>query len=383
MIQFECGKCGRRIHANDEYAGRNAACPACGQTLVIPQALAAAGAGGGADGSIPPPLPPISNMPPEMMPIPPGPVPGYTGQATAALVLGIAAILLPGLGLICGALGIVFGILAMQKKRVGKGMAVAGLVLAIAGVGLQLSLVVIIFGAAGKPRELARQAACQANLSAIGKSVIMYSAMSSDQYPFPMIAQYGDPNSAPGPSNHVNGDLEIFSGRLGQCGMQNVWPLIKENLVGVDAFHCPSDGGWTRRSEVDKYGWTDLRQFSYGVHWPYDGSTAAPADQNPARLSDPNGSPCLVIFTDRNPQTASGTFPAPSNHSRDGEAYLRRDSSVSFYKSAGSAGNFNCGYSGDDIYANSAGVPGGIPCDLPGKKGSGATDTSIVPVPSR
>ena len=275
----------------------------------------------------------------------------------------------------------------MRRTKGFKGFTLIELLVVIAIIALLVSILVPTLGRA---RELARQAACQANLSAVGKAVIMYSALSSDQYPFPLIRQVGDPNIAPSASTHINTDVGIFNGTaLGECGMQNIWPLIKENLLGIDAFHCPSDGGWNKRPKnntTDKYGWTDLTEFSYGVAWPYDApaSPVTAANKNQAQLSDSNAVAGLVIFSDRNPGGNVTASLKPANHSADGEAFLRRDSSVSFYKSIA---NSKCGYTGDDIY--SVGGPTGSaitgcptePSPSAGFSASG--DTFITPVPSR
>jgi len=46
QIKFVC-TCGKRLHAEERYAGRRAKCPACGSVLAIPHADAAQGVDGG------------------------------------------------------------------------------------------------------------------------------------------------------------------------------------------------------------------------------------------------------------------------------------------------------------------------------------------------
>lgn len=268
--------------------------------------------------------------------------------------------------------------------RLKKGFTLIELLVVIAIIALLVSILVPTLGRA---RELARQAACMANLSAIGKSIVMYAGTTSDQYPFPLLTNVGDPNVAVSASTHANTDL--FTGTtnttLGTNGMQNVWILIQQNLVGQAAFHCPSDGGWNNRTDTtDKFGWTALTQFSYGVQWPYDSKTAA-GTANPAKLSDSNAQAGLIIFADRNPfktgSLALSSSVTPANHSQDGEAVLKKDSSVSFYKNTI---NTKAGYSGDDIYLNGASA-----LDMPVDNTSttpavsGMYDSFITPAPSR
>jgi hypothetical protein len=353
MIRFQCS-CGQEILVTDDYAGKQGRCPKCQTVVAIPMAPA---------------------MSPAPMPLPAIAAPTDTKQATASMVLGIVGVVLPLIGVIPAILAIIFGALA-SRRQAGKGMAIAGIVLGAVGLVVSPALLVsILVPTLGRARELARQATCQANLSACGKAITMYSALSSDQFPFPLIKQYetvAGANAAPTGGNSVNVAFESRAGawdKLGGNSMQNVWLLMKENLVGVDTFHCNTDGGWRERASTDKYGWTSLNEFSYGMTWPYDGESAD--KPNPAKLSDPNLNPGLVIMADRNPGGPVGKYP-PSNHSADGECLLKKDCSVMFFKGTRRSG---AGYAGDDIYTNAAGQAGGMPRN--------GNDTSISPSPSR
>lgn len=263
-----------------------------------------------------------------------------------------------------------------------KGFTLIELLVVIAIIALLVSILVPTLGRA---RELARQAACQANLKACGSAIALYSASTNDQYPFPLITQYASTGtvSANPPTTAIN--TEFYQGQwvttLQVNAMQNVWLLVSQNLLGSNAFHCPSDGGWTQRANAEKYGWTANTQYSYGVAWPYDGTSNTVL--NPAKLSDANLTASLVVMADRNPFTSTNTT-TPSNHTADGEACLRRDTSVFFYRSTV---DFKAGYANDNIY-----TPGGsttLSNGMPADQGSGATaisgngDTAITPVPSR
>lgn len=350
MIQFQCQSCGQNMQVADNHPHTQGRCPGCNAVVDIP----------------------LPGMSPAVAPPALVTTPQSKAQATAALVLGIVSLVIPLLSFITGILAIVFGILGMRRQA-GKGMATAGLVMGAIGlVFWPIMIGMVLVPALGRARELARQAACQANLSAIGKSVVMYSGMTSDIHPFPLLRQYGNPNDPVTTSTHANGDLFVGNTNkvLGANGMQNAWVLIDQNLVGQAAFHCPSDGGWTLRLESDRFGWTSPTQFSYGVQWPYDGLDEQ--SPNPAKLSDSNASPSLVIFTDRNPGGSVSPNRQHSNHGADGAAILRKDSSVSFYKNTS---NSFGGYGGDDIYTNADGVVGGMP--------KNTYDASITPGASR
>jgi len=312
----------------------------------------------------------MTQIPPEAPPLPeyPAPPPRETrgkGLAIAALVCGICGFI-PCFGLLPGLVGVILGIVAMAIGTRARGMAIAGLATGCAGLGLHVLFLLAGFIGLplgmGRSRELAKQAACMANLNSVGKAIALYTTNNDDQ--FPTLWPQGNPNAALEATSHAN----VWSIRSTNS-MNNVWLLVKEGMVGENAFHCPSDKDWKPRAAPGTYGWADLGQFSYGMHWPYDGdgSTA-----NPARLSDPNLDGGLAIMADRNPGGPVGAGRKPSNHAKDGQAVLYRAYWVNFYKSLTDS---KAGAAADDIYINTSRTAGGMPQD--------PNDTSITPVPSR
>jgi len=279
----------------------------------------------------------------------------------------------------------------MRRK---KGFTLIELLVVIAIIALLISILV---PAIQRARELARQAACQGNMSAIAKSIVMYST--GGNYGFPAVHRFGDANgtSATGmnlnaydnPSAPYNGwyamdgwDGSNYS-RMPENAMNNVWLMIKAQQIARAAFRCPSDSGWYNdpkwTQQPTRGGWWTLKDFSYGMHWLYEGNHAAGAavqtlsgSPNPACLGTSRISQSLVVMADRNPGGAVSSTRPPANHSADGETCMRRDSTVFFYKSVN---NSQAGLYNDDIYTNGSGTPGGMP--------TSSTDTSICAGPSR
>ena len=63
-----------------------------------------------------------------------GPPDGSAALAAAALVLGICSCLIPVLGIVLGIVGIILGSVSLARRREGKGLAVAGVVMAALGI---------------------------------------------------------------------------------------------------------------------------------------------------------------------------------------------------------------------------------------------------------
>ncbi len=214
-----------------------------------------------------------------------------------------------------------------------KGFTLIELLVVIAIIAL---LVSILLPSLGRARELAKQAVCQSNVNAVGKALALYSAVTSDQYPFPLLPMSTDWNST---AVNTNANVWLLTG----SGMQNFWLLMKENMVAASSFKCPSDSGYTTRTSTATYGWGVNTEYSFGVH------NGGGSNATTALLSNPSLDGGVAILADRQP-TAGGavtTSNLPSNHTSDGETVLYRAGNVAFYKSTA---NSNAGYSGDNIY---------------------------------
>lgn len=280
--------------------------------------------------------------------------------------------------------------------RRSKGFTLIELLVVIAIIALLVSILVPTLGRA---RELARQAGCMANVSAMGKAVALYSGTYDDKYPFPLFFTGGNPNTLTGlpttqflvgTTTTTTLNYANLATSLGSCtnAMQNLWILVKENTISANAFKCPSDTSSDQPGAG--YFFTANTQYSYGIQWPYDGAAAGGTD-NPYSLDNQNLSGATVIFADRAPGTGStaavvngNISPAvtPSNHKDTGEILGRRDTSVKKYASINDS---KAGYGGDEIYAggDNGGTVAGTPGGEPVLTTTGGPDTSIVPNPSR
>ncbi|HUU57989.1 MAG TPA: hypothetical protein VMZ50_00485, partial [Phycisphaerae bacterium] len=124
-------------------------------------------------------------MPPAPAPAPSGygPAQRAAGLAIAALILGLCGFI-PFLGFGCGLVGIILAAIALAKKTTSGGLAIGGLVTGILGIGMNVVLLTaVMFPALGRARELARRAACMANLNGIGKAIVLYEGNHDDQWP--------------------------------------------------------------------------------------------------------------------------------------------------------------------------------------------------------
>ena len=244
-------------------------------------------------------------------------------------------------------------------------------------------LATLLLPAVGRARELANQAACQANLNGVGKGFAMYMSEYRDKYP--LLEDTGD--TADPDVDVTDGDdlWDAGADKISKAAMNNVWVLIEYGSVTEAAFHCPSDSDWQERTSDKKYGWEDNSETSYDIQYPYRNGVNNPA----ALTADLDGT--VIILGDQNPASLEGTVTVkgksvdsdatpvvePSNHERDGEVYLLTSGSVGFYKSKADS---KCGASGDDIYTaqdGAAKIPGQY--TVGSRTYSGKKDTFLVP----
>ena len=208
----------------------------------------------------------------------------------------------------------------------------------------------------------ARLATCQANLKSLGIAMHTYRMDANDRMPVMRRQETvaGGANSTPTASNVT--DFPPKWEALGDQAMQNVWLLMASDSVAEGVFKCPGDKDWENRDrDVARYGWTDPRQYSYGMQWPY--AQDAAGNKNPARL----GAPSTVMFADQSPGGPVGGSVLPSNHRTKGTVCVLSSGALLVIPPGSS--DYDRG-GNDDIYTNDADVAGGLP--------QGRKDTSIT-----
>ncbi len=197
---------------------------------------------------------------------------------------------------------------------------------------------------------------CQQNLRSIGMAMAVYRQGHNDRMPVIKIREgaAGGANSVPTEANQT--DEEFSSGQwqavLGDQAMQNVWLLVATDAIDEGMFKCPADDWVGRPADAAKYGWTDPRQYSYGMQWPYQQDAAGRA--NPARL----GTPSTILMADRSPGGPVGETRLPSNHPKNGTNVVLASGTVATFRDTAAS---TVGYGDDEIYTNAAGEVGGLP----------------------
>ncbi|KKL85228.1 hypothetical protein LCGC14_1956810, partial [marine sediment metagenome] len=172
---------------------------------------------------------------------------------------------------------------------------------------------------------------------------------------FPLRVDHGD---ADAPLSSKTQSDDLWDDALTGSAMQNVWLLIADG-TGEEAFHCPSDREWEKRSAeeggtVRRYGWIDARNFSYGLHRPYQ--ETADGEENKAPLTGTPGGG-FVIMADRNVNgkvywKSEQDFNKPANHRNDGLNCLTYQGSVKKHQTTvdSLSANSRAGISSDEVY---------------------------------
>ncbi len=298
---------------------------------------------------------------------PPGVGVKTSGLAIAALVLGILSIFTLGLTTIPA---IILGIISLVRieksggKLTGRGFAIGGIVVPVL---VSFVIFLLLMPALARVREIASRMVCGANLSGIGKAMLIYSNDYDDELP-----RAGGRNSRWSnriPDWRANNRYQAYGlqtdGSGGQATISSsFYLLVKYVEVTPKSFVCKGDHGTTEFKPA-KYGVRDKelidlwdfgpepsRHCSYSYHMPYglyalttssEPGMAVAADRNPwiqspaaeakdIRLFNPDGGREAVYY---------GNAIA---HQEEGQNVLFMDSHVRFEKRS------FCGINDDNIY---------------------------------
>jgi len=304
-MQIQCA-CGTAV-TTDQPPGAYVRCPNCEKPLQVPGAAFGASPGYGA-------TPSRASVGPRT-----------SALAITALVLGCAAVVL---GPITGIPAVILGVVAIVKTRrsggrlIGKGMAVAGLV-----VGLVFSALFALFiGAVTLPavrraRQYARLAVCSDNLRQVGIALTDYAIEHDDRLPpgdrntFAYLARYlGESNATPEggdvfrcsahdwlpPSNRRLYGSYVFNVSLSSaenaahspmsCAdegrLRRLGGTSPDTIVAIEMWMRPKpDGAFSNQLRLDDYEWSPIKAGCVPID-RYTATTAAAFDAR-GRLIDP------------------------------------------------------------------------------------------------
>jgi len=141
----------------------------------------------------------------------------------------------------------------------------------------------ILLPAVGGLLEQARLASCQRRMGAY--AMAFHSYRNDNQNKLPALFRTGEPGAPVGAatiwgapderlgSSNAGAAREVRAA-LGSNAMQNLWLIIDGAYMGggEETFRCPGDSGFKGRTVPEgtgKFGWTDARNFSYGIQFPY------------------------------------------------------------------------------------------------------------------
>ena len=194
----------------------------------------------------------------------------------------------------------------MRKK---KGFTLVELLVVIAIIALLMG---ILLPALAKVRMIAYRMICGANLSGIGKSILLYAGDYEDEYPLPGLNKRVR-LSAGGVINNWDAlTVDDAFGTQNQATISSLlYMLVKYEDVSTKQFNCKGDAGSAifKLSECTNPQVQDLtkawdfgtqpgRYNSYSYHTPFAGVTTAAAQAY--RISG-NSKPTCPIAADRNP----------------------------------------------------------------------------------
>lgn len=190
-VEIECPHCAQAYALSDQqaplYAGRAVACTSCARPFTIPDVHGDRGdaptAGGAGSWGHVPRSQWIGNVPPKAPALPPAPPAG--AMAMGSLISAIIGFCIP---IIPALLAIVFGMIALRRARDprvgGRGLAIAGIGLALIGIVTNGTfLVLVTLPQLRQARDVSTRERCAEHLRATGNSLLAYASENRGRFP--------------------------------------------------------------------------------------------------------------------------------------------------------------------------------------------------------
>ncbi len=185
-----------------------------------------------------------------------------------------------------------------RKRQTPRGFTLIELLVVISIIAL---LVAILMPALSKARELSRRSSCKANVSAIGKAILIYNNQNSDNWPHQVCQLW---NSGTGQNRDV-----APSTSTGGNPTRLLFMLVRNGQL-PNIFICPSTqdiadpnvkmtgGAYAWDFNSYRYRGMNVEHESYSYQMPvYTANSTDPFDPGVTQFSDPQ----LVVLADRTP----------------------------------------------------------------------------------
>jgi prepilin-type N-terminal cleavage/methylation domain-containing protein len=207
-----------------------------------------------------------------------------------------------------------------------KGFTLVELLVVIAIIALLMG---ILMPALARVRMIANRMVCGANMSGIGKALLLYAGDSAEAYPMPGASTLPVVYSTLSPTNHISGtywdggtngtgtlaqvfSLSSYPGSGGAATIGSLlYMLVKYEDVSPKQFNCKGDSGaeifklttypatsQTDLTKVYDFGTVPGKHNSYAYHFPFSRTATGSAPGLPISV---NNKPSCPLLADRNP----------------------------------------------------------------------------------
>jgi prepilin-type N-terminal cleavage/methylation domain-containing protein len=239
-------------------------------------------------------------------------------------------------------------------------------------------LISILVPSLARARELARRAACGANLNGIGKAIVLYAGSNSERWP--ILTGISAKQAVLANNANLYGG-SVTSGTQAVNPVDNLQLLVKENMIPWKMLKCPSGASGSdvmdRTATADTYGLKkDTTIYcDYAVQWAADISGTT----NPAKLTESLDGGVAIIADKFG--SSNGEFKQSSSDTttgrQDGSGYSHKDDGINvLYASwnvSWSAKSVKAGWGKNNVYTKDMDTANAV-------SGSDASGTAAMPV---